>query len=35
MGLSIAAAIVAAHGGTISVESGEQGGSSFRVELPD
>jgi PAS domain S-box-containing protein len=34
LGLSIAKEIVEAHGGTISVESEEGSGTSFRVELP-
>jgi signal transduction histidine kinase len=33
IGLSIAAAIVRAHGGTIIAESGAAGGSVFRVRL--
>jgi len=34
LGLSIAKEIVEAHGGTITVESVERAGTSFRVELP-
>jgi PAS domain S-box-containing protein len=34
LGLSIAKAIVDAHAGSISVESAEQRGTTFRVELP-
>ena len=34
LGLAISRAIVQAHGGTISVESVEGGGTTFRVELP-
>jgi signal transduction histidine kinase len=34
LGLHIAQAIAAAHGGTISVESGAEAGTTFRVELP-
>ncbi len=34
LGLSIAKAIVDGHGGSISVESGEGIGTTFRVVLP-
>lgn len=34
LGLAIAKAIVAGHGGRIRVESGESGGSTFRIILP-
>ena len=34
LGLHIAQAVVVAHGGTISVESGSEAGTTFRVELP-
>ena len=34
LGLSIVAALVAAHGGTVNVESPEGGGAVFRVLLP-
>jgi len=34
LGLSIVKAIVDAHGGTITVDSAEQRGTTFRVELP-
>jgi two-component system OmpR family sensor kinase len=34
LGLSIAAAVVAAHGGNISVHDTESGGATFRIELP-
>ena len=34
LGLSIAAAIVESHGGTIDVSSPEEGGASFVVRLP-
>jgi two-component system OmpR family sensor kinase len=35
LGLSIAAAVVAAHGGRISVHPTHGGGATFRIELPD
>jgi signal transduction histidine kinase len=35
LGLSIVASIVAAHGGTVTVESELGRGSTFRVTLPD
>jgi two-component system, OmpR family, sensor kinase len=34
LGLSIAAAVVAAHGGTIAVRDTPGGGATFRIELP-
>lgn len=34
LGLAIARGLVEAHGGSISVESGDEGGTTFRVELP-
>jgi two-component system sensor histidine kinase ChvG len=34
LGLSIAAAIVDAHGGTIAVDDRPQGGAAFTVDLP-
>jgi two-component system OmpR family sensor kinase len=34
LGLSIAAAVVAAHGGTITVRDTPGGGATFRIELP-
>lgn len=34
LGLYIASSVVAAHGGTISVESGERHGTTFQVALP-
>ncbi|WP_431211492.1 sensor histidine kinase [Puia sp. P3] len=33
LGLAIVGQIIKAHGGTISVESGEQKGTTFRIEL--
>jgi two-component system OmpR family sensor kinase len=35
LGLSIAAAVVTAHGGRISIDRTEGGGATFRIELPD
>jgi signal transduction histidine kinase len=35
LGLAIARGIAEAHGGTISVGSGDLGGSSFRLVIPD
>ncbi|MGW0806513.1 sensor histidine kinase [Nonomuraea sp. NPDC002799] len=34
LGLSIVQALVLAHGGTVTVDSSPEGGSTFRVELP-
>ena len=34
LGLSVAYGIVTAHGGTINVDSAEEGGTVFRVEMP-
>ena len=34
LGLSIAAAVVKAHGGSIGVEDTPGGGATFRIELP-
>ena len=34
LGLSIVAAVVEAHGGTVSAEPGEGGGTHFHVDLP-
>jgi len=34
LGLTIVKAIVDAHGGTVGLASGEEGGTTFRVELP-
>ena len=34
LGLSIVAAVVEAHGGTVSVEAPEGGGATFRITLP-
>jgi two-component system OmpR family sensor kinase len=35
LGLSIAAAVVTAHGGTIGIHPTDGGGATFRIELPD
>ncbi|MDQ6748822.1 MAG: ATP-binding protein, partial [Candidatus Dormibacteraeota bacterium] len=34
LGLSIVAAVVAAHGGTVELQKTVGGGATFRVELP-
>jgi two-component system OmpR family sensor kinase len=34
LGLSIVAAIVAAHGGTVAVETAEGAGTTFEIHLP-